>query len=252
MLVTHEWLKEHLDDPNIVILDTRPKIAYSYGHIPHSQSLEVDKVIKINQYGAHLVADQDQIKQVFCKLGIDNTKSVVVCGEYMDPSVTRIAWTLLYLGHQKTNILDFGIGSLQRSGYELTRKPYTANPTDFVPTVNKNLRIETDELKNSLDKITPVDARTIQEYMGGHLPHSILLPFSDSVGVDGRLFRDREYLSKLFEENKITKDKEVVCYCTHGHRASSLFFQLQIAGYEKIRLYDDSFMDWYGRRLPLE
>lgn len=44
MLVTHEWLKEHLDDSDIVILDTRPKIAYTYDHIPHSQSLEVDKV----------------------------------------------------------------------------------------------------------------------------------------------------------------------------------------------------------------
>ncbi|MFB5610140.1 MAG: hypothetical protein ACE5Q5_07970 [Nitrosarchaeum sp.] len=38
----------------------------------------------------------------------------------------------------------------------------------------------------------------------------------------------------------------------HGHRASSLFFQLMIAGYQNVKLYDGSFVDWYGRRLPLE
>jgi thiosulfate/3-mercaptopyruvate sulfurtransferase len=44
------WLVEHLNDPNIVILDSRGNVAYSYGHIPNSQPLGVEKVIMSNQW----------------------------------------------------------------------------------------------------------------------------------------------------------------------------------------------------------
>jgi len=27
---------------------------------------------------------------------------------------------------------------------------------------------------------------------------------------------------------------------------------IRLAGYEHVKLYDDSFIDWYGRRFPLE
>jgi thiosulfate/3-mercaptopyruvate sulfurtransferase len=43
-------------------------------------------------------------------------------------------------------------------------------------------------------------------------------------------------------KNNISKDSEIVCYCMHGHRASSLFVQLFIAGYDKVKLYDGSFV----------
>ncbi|MEM4250163.1 MAG: rhodanese-like domain-containing protein [Candidatus Nitrosotenuis sp.] len=44
----------------------------------------------------------------------------------------------------------------------------------------------------------------------------------------------------------------MICYCMHGHRASSLFYQLKIAGFEQVRLYDGSFTDWCSRRLAFE
>ncbi len=88
--------------------------------------------------------------------------------------------------------------------------------------------------------------------MGGHIPNSKLIPFTDGISYDGRLFQTREFLENLFSQNNILKENEIVCYCMHGHRASSLFLQLMIAGYQKIKLYDGSFVDWYGRRFPLE
>ena len=32
---------------------------------------------------------------------------------------------------------------------------------------------------------------------------------------------------------------------------ANIFTQLKIAGYENVRLYDGSIVDWAGRRLPL-
>ncbi len=110
MITSHTWLAEHFNDPDVVILDSRGNVAYSYAHIPNSQPLGVEKVVKANQHGANLVLDTDNAANLFGSLGIDETKTVIVYGDYMDPSAARIAWTLLYFGHDKTKILDIGIG----------------------------------------------------------------------------------------------------------------------------------------------
>ena len=58
MLVSIDWLKDHLSDSDIVILDTRPKTMFLYDHISKSQSLTIEQVIQFDQYGANLVADE--------------------------------------------------------------------------------------------------------------------------------------------------------------------------------------------------
>ena len=252
MLVSIDWLRDNFADPNIVILDTRPKTMFLYGHISKSQSLTIDQVIQFDQYGANLVVDEKKIIDLFSSLGIDNSKTVVLVGDSMDPSAARIAWTFLYFGHEKTSLLDANIMDLQRNGFELTKILFIPTSTTFTPKINSQIRIESDYLKENLNNFVILDARTPQEFMGGHLPNSKLIPFTEGISYDGKLFQNKNFLQNLFSQNQISRDSEIVCYCMHGHRASSLFLQLMIAGYQNIKLYDGSFVDWYGRRLPLE
>ena len=251
MLVSIDWLKEHQSDKDIVILDTRPKTMFLYGHITKSQSLTLDQVIEFDQYGSNLVLDEKKISELFGSLGIDDSKTVILIGESMDPSVARIAWTFLYFGHEKIFLLDANIMTLQKNGFELTKKIFAPTLTTFTPKVNSKIRINSDSLKENLDDFVVLDARTPQEFMGGHLPNSKLIPFTEGISYD-KIFQDKSFLQNLFSENQIPKESQIVCYCMHGHRASSLFLQLVIAGYENVKLYDGSFVDWYGRRLPLE
>jgi thiosulfate/3-mercaptopyruvate sulfurtransferase len=251
MLVSIDWLKEHQSDKDIVILDTRPKTMFLYGHITKSQSLTLDQVIEFDQYGSNLVLDEKKISELFGSLGIDDSKTVILIGESMDPSVARIAWTFLYFGHEKIFLLDANIMTLQKNGFELTKKIFAPTLTTFIPKVNSKIRINSDSLKENLDDFVVLDARTPQEFMGGHLPNSKLIPFTEGISYD-KIFQDKSFLQNLFFDNQIPKESQIVCYCMHGHRASSLFLQLVIAGYENVKLYDGSFVDWYGRRLPLE
>jgi len=251
MLVSIDWLKEHQSNNDIVILDTRPKTMFLYGHITKSQSLTLDQVIAFDQYGSNLVLDEKKISELFGSLGIDDSKTVLLIGESMDPSVARIAWTFLYFGHEKTFLLDANVMTLQKHGFELTKKTFTPTLTTFTPKVNSKIRINSDSLKENLDDFVILDARTPQEFMGGHLPNSKLIPFTEGISYD-KIFQDKSFLQNLFSDNQIPKESQIVCYCMHGHRASSLFLQLVIAGYENVKLYDGSFVDWYGRRLPLE
>jgi len=252
VLVSTDWFKDNIANPNIVILDTRPKTMFLYGHLPNAQSLSVDKVIRFDEFGSNLVIEQEKIIELFNSLGIDETKTVVLVGDSMDPSAARITWTLLYFGHDKTFLLDANASDLQKYGFELTKQISSISPSLFTPKINSEIRIESDTLKDNLDNFEILDARSPQEFMGGHLPNSKLISFTDGIGYDGKLFRDSESLKTMFSDNQISKDKEIVCYCMHGHRASSLFLQLKIAGFDKVKLYDGSFVEWYGKRLPLE
>jgi thiosulfate/3-mercaptopyruvate sulfurtransferase len=252
MLVSSEWLKEHLDDPNLVILDTRPKVAYMYGHIPNSVSLEVDQLIQISEHGAHLAPDEKTTSTVLGNIGIDHTKTVVVAGDVMDPSAMRVAWTLEYLGHPHVRLLDIGISTWQSLGNQITRTQKKSPPTEFIPKIQAHFRIQAEELVGLIGKATIIDARTPQEYLGGHIPGSLLIPFTDGIGQRGSVFETKESLAALFAQKQIPADKQIICYCMHGHRASSLFYQLKVAGFEDVRLYDGSFIDWYSKRLALE
>ena len=243
MLVSINWLKDHLSDPSIIILDTRPKTMFLYGHLSKSQSLTIDQVIQFDQYGSNLVSDEKKITELFSSLGIDDSKTVVIVGDSMDPSAARIVWTLLYFGHEKTFLLDATMIDLQKNEFELTKKLFSPESATFMPKIKSEIRVDAIHLKDNLSKFTILDARTPQEFMGGHIPNSKLIPFTDGIAFDGKLFQTRDFLENLFTQSNVSKESEIVCYCMHGHRASSLFLQLMIAGYQNIKLYDGSFVD---------
>ena len=158
---------------------------------------------------------------------------------------------MLYYGHEKTKILDIGILGWHQKELPITRDKPTIKPTVFVPKINPNLRIEAEDLQKKIDSTIILDARSPQEFMAGRIPSSTLLPFTDGVGQNGFLFKEKEEIIKLFEEKRIPKDKEIICYCALGHRGANVFAQLKIAGYENVKLYDGSIADWVGRRLSL-
>lgn len=252
ILASYEWLSRHLDDDDLVVLDTRPKTAYLYGHIPNSMHLSVDQLIQISEHGAHLAPDEKTASDLLGSVGIDSEKTVIVAGDMMDPSAARIAWTLQYLGHQKTRLLDVSVATWQSMGQKMSRAQKVRIPTQFTPKITGQMRVEAEELKGLLGKVVVLDARSPQEFFAGHIPSATLVPFTDGIGQTGRSFESSEYLQTMFEQKGIKKDSEIVCYCMHGHRASSLFYQLRIAGFDNVRLYDGSFIDWYSRRFGLE
>ena len=158
MLVTSDWLKEHLSDSNLIILDTRPKPMFLNGHLKKSQSISIEQVIRFDQYGSNLVIEQEKAIHLFNNLGIDESKTVVLIGNSMDPSTARIAWTLMYFGHEKTFLLDANASDLQKYGFELTHQIFSPELTEFSPKINSEIRIESDFIKDNLKNFEILDA----------------------------------------------------------------------------------------------
>ncbi len=254
MLTEHKWLADHLHDSSLVVIDTRGSIPYAYGHIPNSVPLGIEKVIKIANNGANEVIDAPVAEQLFGSLGVDDNKKVIVYGEMMDPSAARVLWTLLYYGHKDASMLDLGFMAWYRLGLPVTRQP--ANPTNgkFTALPNPAMRANADFIIQSKEdpNVIILDNRSIQEYMQGKIPKALNFPFTDGMGDKGQTFRSQEELQKLFTGTGITNDKEVVCYCATGGRASHTFLALKLAGFQNVKLYDGSIIDWASRRLPIE
>ncbi|MEJ2259936.1 MAG: rhodanese-like domain-containing protein, partial [Nitrosopumilaceae archaeon] len=133
MLVSIDWLRKNLSDKNLVILDTRPKPIFLYGHLENSQNVTIEHVIKFDQYGSNLVLDEKEASTLFGSLGIDQTKTVLVVGDFMDSSSTRIAWTLMYYGHEKTFLLDASVSQLKDEGFEFTKQIFSSPSLIFNP-----------------------------------------------------------------------------------------------------------------------
>lgn len=261
MIVTvdSKWLLSHLDDPNVIILDAREVMPYRFGHIKNALSFVVERVISVADNGANLVIDALTAEEVFSSLGIDGSKIVVVYGEYMDPSAARIAWTLMYHGHQNVKILDVGLNEWQKSGLPIIRQLPSEKQSNenvhFKSKIDSTIRADADiikakQLQNHSSTVI-VDARTPIEHMQARIPGSILDNWEEGLGPNGEMMKSKEELERDFEVKQISKDKEIICYCHSGARASHKYLQFKQAGYNNVKLYDGSIIDWAQRRNPI-
>jgi thiosulfate/3-mercaptopyruvate sulfurtransferase len=254
--VDSKWLAAHLDSPQTVIIDGRGNIPYRLAHIKNARPLGVEHVISVADNGANLVLDQPSAEKIFSDLRIDDSKTVVVYGENVDPSAARIVWSLMYHGHQNTKLLDVGFTIWQRSGLPISRDTPVLINNNLVKFKSKPITmIRADaymiKAKQKDPNVVIVDARTPQEHMQARIPGSILHNWEQGLGTNGAVFRSREGLQKDFKNNGITPDKEIICYCHSGSRSSHTFLQFKQAGFNNVRMYDGSIIDWAQRGNPL-
>jgi thiosulfate/3-mercaptopyruvate sulfurtransferase len=251
--VDSKWLAANLDNQNVVILDTRGNMPYRFGHIKNALPLGLEMVVAIAQNGANLVIDSGAAEKVFGDYGIDDSKKVVVYGEPDDPTLARVAWSLMYHGHPDTAMLDVGFQAWKATGLPVTRDAQQPSPSQFRSKPLADIRTDAETIKAKMNdpSFVVIDARTAQEHIQAKIPNSVLLNWEDGVGQNGSAFMSGEELRKEFEKNGITPDKEVVCYCHSGMRASHKYMQLKLAGYDKVKLYDGSIIDWAMRRNPI-
>jgi thiosulfate/3-mercaptopyruvate sulfurtransferase len=183
---------------------------------------------------------------------------VVVYGEYPDPSLARIVWTLIYFGHKNVKILDIGFENWLQSGYPMTKdfnskNAETISDRGFVARIQATEKADAQFINEVKDKPETIiiDTRTPQEHFQARIPGSILHNYEEGIGETGKMIKDVEMLKQDFEKIGITQDKQIICYCHSGIRAAHTYLQLKQAGFVNVRLYDGSIIDWAKRKYPL-
>ncbi len=179
-LVSVEWLKDHLGDKNIVVLDIRSAIdgggakAYSEAHIPGSVHSDYDKAgWRVTRNNVpFMLPTTAELEKLIGDIGIDEDSHVVVVPagvSYTDfGSAARTYWTLKVVGLKNVSILDGGVAAWRAAGLPVETGEKKPSATIFAATLDKSLIAQGAGGRNSESKggATLIDARPASFFLG--------------------------------------------------------------------------------------
>src|ERR671929_1057493 len=262
VLVTTEWVAEHLDDEAIVVaeVDENPDL-YDEGHVPGAIKLHWRDDLQ-DPVERDLV-ERQQFERLMGERGISNDTTLVLYGDKNNWFAAYAYWYLKIYGHRDVRILDGGRQKWIDEGRELTTDVPSRQPTTYQASDrDESIRAYRDAVRQSLgdEGKALVDVRSPQEYSGdliappgyeqegaqraGHIPTAKSIPWAQAVNDDGT-FKSADELRQLYESKGVTDGKAVTAYCRIGERSAHTWFLLrELLGYSDVRNYDGSWTEW--------
>ena len=204
-----------------------------------------------------LLTDDKILTEKLQAIGISHGKPVIVFGNTINGwgEDGRIVWMLRTLGHQKSFLVDGGFAALVKAGFPTVKLVNNSPPVrgDFIVNRSKNWQISQNELKANLENnnLVIIDTRELREYAGktpcgeqrgGHIPGAVHIYFKDWLDDNGMLL-SRDKILEMLAKKGITKDKNVVTYCTGGVRSAWSNSVLADLGFE-VKNYSGSMWEW--------
>ncbi len=262
VLITTEWLGEHLGDGNVVVaeVDENPDL-YEEGHIRGAVKLHWRDDLQ-DPIERDLV-DKEIFERILGERGIGNDTTVVLYGDKNNWFAAFAYWYLKIYGHGDVRILDGGRQKWIDERRDLTTEAPSPTPQTYrAGDRDESIRAYRDEVREWIagGGRALVDVRSPGEYAGdlvappgyeqegaqrgGHIPTAASIPWASAVRDDGT-FKGPDELKQLYEGKGITADKEVTAYCRIGERSAHTWFVLrELLGYERVRNYDGSWTEW--------
>ena len=267
-LVNVHWLAEHLNDPNLVIIDTRFSLPqpnwgskqYNEGHIPGAYYLDLNQDLSspVQPHGGrHPLPNWDTFTAKLNRLGIYSSSPtgptrVVIYDNSRFAFAARLWWMLRYLGHKTVSILDGSIQAWNAAGLPLSQAipPERAGRFEPVPQPDWVVDIETLKARKDLPEVTVIDSRSRDRWCGevepidpiaGSIPGSIN-SFWQNVSTDAGELKNSEVLVDYW--SSIGLQLETIVYCGSGVTACVNLFSLVMAGHPMPKLYPGGWSDW--------
>ena len=261
VLVSTEWVVEHLNDASIRIVevdvDTK---AYGEGHIPNA--IGWDWNTELCDTLRRDIIPKEKFEQLMGQAGIDNNTTVILYGDNNNWFAAWAFWQLKIYGHKDVRLMNGGRKKWIAEGRELVTdapkaaaKSYTAQQPDF--SIRAFLSEATKASSAASAKL--VDVRSPQEFTGeilappglpetcqrgGHIPGAKNIPWGKACNEDGT-FKSVEELRALYGGAGIDGTQPVIAYCRIGERSSHTWFVLKyLLGFKDVRNYDGSWTEW--------
>lgn len=266
-IVSADWLRLHLDDPTVVVVDCRFSLMepaagrkqYDISHIQSAHYLDLNQDLseRVQAHGGrHPLPDVQTFSSKLRAMGIDDDTWVVLYDSARLSYAARAWWLLRYLGHDRTLLLNGGWQAWTGMHYPITKELPEATSGNFIPVVQSDWTVDINDVKAAMN--TPgsvlVDSRETVRYRGdrepidpiaGHIPGAINYPWqqvTDERGyINTELQADRwASLQDSLEDNDKT---EIIVYCGSGVTACVNLLSLSLAGHHA-KLYVGGWSDW--------
>jgi thiosulfate/3-mercaptopyruvate sulfurtransferase len=263
-LVQPGWLREHLGEPDLVVVDCRfvltdPAAAergWLDAHVPGAAFLDVGRDLsgELRDGGAtggrHPLPEAQAFELSARRAGIGARSRVVACDEGGEGGAARLWWLLRHFGHVDVAVLDGGLRAWRAAGGALRSGTERPRPGDLRARPRRGDTVGAEGLQGRGARL--LDARARRRFRGevepidpvaGHIPGARNVPFGE-LAPDGRFLSPDGLRERLGEE-------PFVAYCGSGVTASVLLLAAELAGVQG-RLYPGSWSEWSRRGLPVE
>jgi thiosulfate/3-mercaptopyruvate sulfurtransferase len=264
MLVSTDWVSDHLKDPGIRIIESNEDpLLYPARHVPGA--VEVDWTRDLNDPLRRDYLDRRGFEGLMSRIGCTSDTLVVFYGDKNNWWATYAFWIFSLFGHRKTKVMDGGSLKWEKEGRPLTREVAAFTPTTYRAPERDDttLRAFRDQVLEHVKGRRPlVDVRSPDEYTGkrlhmedypnegalrgGHIPGAASIPWGRAINAADGTFKSAEELKAIYEKEKGLKPSDdVIVYCRIGERSSHTWFVLTyLLGYSRVRNYDGSWTEW--------
>jgi thiosulfate/3-mercaptopyruvate sulfurtransferase len=261
VLVSTDWVQEHLDDDSIRIVEVDENPAlYADAHIPGAIGFDWQRDL------------QDQVKrdflgpkefgELFGSRGVSNNHTIVLYGDRNNWFAAYTYWYLNYYGHDNVKLMNGPREKWINEGKPTSKDVPSYSAAKFEATgPDDAIRAMRDEVMKVIGTDTRlVDVRSPQEYSGeliamagyeqegaqrgGHIPGSANVPWAQAVKEDGT-FKSADELRELYEGKGVVNGNDIVAYCRIGERSAHTWFVLhELLGNDNVKNYDGSWTEW--------
>ena len=274
-LVTAEWLSEHLNDPDLVVLDCtvlvqpdgegRFSIAsgrakYEEGHIPTAGFADLMGDLSDGESPLQFaVPPPEQFAAAMSALGVGDNSRVVLYDASGSAWAARVWWMLRWIGFDRAALLDGGLAAWTAHGQQLSTEPVNRSAGALTIALRPELIADKDEVLAAIgdDSVNIIDALSEGQYRGemsmyarpGHIAGAANVPMMSLIDETGR-YRPLGELEELLAGDR---DARSITYCGGGIAASANAFVMTRLGYKDVAVYTASLQEWAAdESLPME
>ncbi len=273
VLVSTQWVSEHLQDPKVRVaeVDYDPAANYGQGHIPGAVLFDWKK--DMNDPLNRNILSKEQLGELLQRSGVADDTTLVLYGDFNNWFAAYAFWDLKYYRVDNVRLMDGG-----RKKWLLEDRPVSKDASSYpraklsIAEPDMGLRAYRDDVRDAVGKpgTVLVDVRSPREFTGeitappeypneaaqrgGHIPGAKNIPWGMAVNDADGTFKPRQELEALYGSKGVASDKAVITYCRIGERSSHSWFVLKyLLGYPNVRNYDGSWTEWGNSILyPIE
>ena len=264
-LVSTSWLAEHLNAPDVRIIDASwflpgsdrdPRAEYALAHIPGAVFFDIDEIVDETSDLPHMLPSAVKFASRMRKLGIGDGARLVIYDSQGLFSAPRVWWTFRAMGHEDVVVLDGGLPKWIAEGRPVEDGVPPPRERHFTARYSHDLVRDQAQVRRALasGKDQLVDARPAARFRGeapeprpglrsGHMPGALNVPSSSVIAPDGTM-KSAEQLTAVFEAAGVDLARPIVTTCGSGITASTLALALARLGRDRTPVYDGSWADW--------